>query len=114
MITAVAMALLSGIMSVVLFYMGLTRDSDKVLLWAVIFLGVSFGMFEWSLWLSGKDMFRLFFSFTFPLVSWFLAWFAFVIWLFEERGKRAYWVALLIVLAVLTLVAVNCMDCLHL
>lgn len=110
---AIAMALLSGIMAVVLFYLGMTKNSDKILVWAVVFLGAALGMFEWSFWLVGEDMFRLFFAFAFPLVAWFLVWFAFIIWIFEEQKRRDIWIVFLIILIILTIIAVNCMDCLH-
>ena len=99
-------------MSVVLFYIGITKNSNKILVWAVIFLGITFGMFEWSFWLRGENLFDLFFSFTFPLVAWFLAWFAFIIWLFEEQRRRDIWIVFLAILVVLTIIALNCMNCL--
>jgi len=106
-----AMFLVAGFMSIMLFYLGINRNSNKVLVWAVIFLGAAFGALEWAFWLNGYNMFQLFFGFLFPLVAWFLVWFAFIIWLFEEQERREIWLMFLALLVLIATIAMNCMNC---
>jgi len=114
---SLAIALIAGAMSIALFYIGLRMEhaekSDRksvrnIFIWAVLFLGASFGNIEWSFWLLGYNMFTFF---AFPLVAFFAIWFGWVVWLFERRGERKVWLAFLAALLVLTAVAVNCMNC---
>lgn len=111
-------ALLAGIMSVALTIVGAYFEKDKkrgtkILIWAALFLGIAFGVSENALWNGGYDLFETVLSFNFPLVAFFGVWFAFLAWLFENRGERKVWVALLVALIVLVVIAVNCMDCVH-
>jgi hypothetical protein len=105
-------SIVAGIMACMLFYLGMkTKDKNKsinILIFAVLMLGASFGTLEWSFWLLGINMFTFF---AFPLYAYFAIWSLFIIWLFESRGERKVWVALLIAVAILILIAVNCMDC---
>ena len=115
---SLAIALIAGAMSIVIFYSGLRLETLKkykqsaarnLFIWAVLFLGAAFGGIEWTFWLLGYNMFTFF---AFPLVAFFAVWFGFIIWTFERRGERKIWVAFLVALIVLTIVAVNCMNCL--
>jgi len=111
-------ALLAGIMSVALTIVGAYFEKDrkrgtKILIWAALFLGISFGVTENALWNEGYNLFEMVFSFNFPLVAFFAVWFAFLAWLFESRGERKVWMMLLVALAVLVAVAVNCMGCVN-
>lgn len=117
-ILALAIAAIAGAMSITLFYAGLKVEHAKqhkphtarnLFIWAVLFLGAAFGGLEWSFYLLGYNMFTFF---AFPLVAFFAVWFGWVIWLFERRGERRIWIAFLIALAILTIVAFNCTNCL--
>jgi cation transport ATPase len=117
-VLALAIALIAGAMSVMLFYAGLKIEHDKkhkphvarnIFIWAVLFLGAAFGSLEWSFYLLGYNMFTFF---AFPLVAFFAIWFGWIIWLFEQRGERIVWIVFLIALAILTIAAFNCMNCL--
>ena len=109
------MALISGILACLLFTIGLEFEKSKkksrsLLLWATIFLASSFGMLEWSLWVSGYNLFSLVFN-SFPLLAYFIIWLAFIIWIFEKRGERKIWIILLILLVSMVLISVKCMNC---
>lgn len=110
---ALAISAIAGLMAIALFYLGL-KDKDKkkatsILIFAVLFLGVSFGGLEWAFYLLGYDMFHFF---AFPLIAFFAVWFIFIIWIFESRKQRKIWIIFLIALIILVLLAVNCMNCL--
>jgi len=117
-ILALSIALIAGAMSITLFFSGLKleqlrRSKEKaarnLFIWAVLFLGAAFGGIEWAFYLLGYNLFAFF---AFPLVAFFAIWFAFIVWLFERRGERKIWIAFLVALAVLTVIATNCMNCL--
>ncbi|MEM7813638.1 MAG: hypothetical protein QW548_01930 [Candidatus Aenigmatarchaeota archaeon] len=117
-VLALAIALMAGAMSIALFYAGLkieqtgpqkTRAARSTFIWAVMFLGAAFGGLEWAFYLLGYNMFTFF---AFPLVAFFGIWFGWIIWLFERRGERRIWMSFLVALAVLTVIAFNCMNCL--
>jgi len=110
-------SLLAGIMSVALTIVGAFFEKDRkrgtrTLVWAALFLAVAFGVSENALWNQGYNLFTVVLSFNFPLVAFFCVWFAFLAWLFEERGERKVWVILLVALVALTVIAMNCMNCL--
>ncbi len=103
-------SLIAAIMSAVLFYIGL-KDGKKgrnMLIWAVLFLGASFGGLEWALYLLGISLFTFF---IFPLIAFFGIWFAFIIWTFERIGERRVWIIFLIALVMMSLVGVYCPNC---
>jgi len=110
-------ALLAGIMSVALTIVGAYFEKDRkrgtrTLVWAALFLAMAFGVSENALWNQGYNLFTTVLSFNFPLVAFFGVWFAFLAWLFETRGERKVWVALLVALVLLTVLAMSCMNCL--
>jgi len=110
---AFVIAGIAGLMAIVLYYMGLREKNKKyarsLLIWATLFLGVSFGGLEWGLYLLG---YVLFYFFAFPLMAFFAVWFAFIIWAFERVGARNVWIVFLIALIGLSILAVNCLNCL--
>ena len=113
-ILALAIALIAAGMSIMLFHSAHRHGKGKketrnILVWAVLFLGAAFGGLEWSFYLLGYNLFTFF---AFPLIAFFAIWFAFIIWTFEVRKERRVWAAFLISLAVLTVIAFNCMNCL--
>jgi asparagine N-glycosylation enzyme membrane subunit Stt3 len=109
---ALAISGIAGLMAIALFYIGLKskpKESLGILIFAVLFLGASFGGLEWSFYLLGYNMFTFF---AFPLIAYFAVWFAFIIWIFERRKERYIWVLFLIAMIILIVLAVNCMNCL--
>lgn len=109
-------SLLSGIMSILLITLSFLPEKNKkrtrnLMIWATVFLGVCFGLSEYALWLNGHNLFQIVFSFSFPLLSFFTIWFAFLIWRFESMGERKVWILFLIILFLLVILAVNCMNC---
>jgi len=111
-------SVLAGIFSILLFTFTLFFEKDKkksknLLIWAVLFLAASFATTEYAFWLEGVYLFDLIFKFNFPLISYFTIWLAFIIWLFESRKERTIWVILAIALVLLTIVALNCPNCIR-
>ncbi len=109
-------SLLAGIMSVMLFMFTIFFEKSKkrskwLLIWAVLFLASSFAVSEYAFWLEGYNLFGLVFGFNFPLLVYFVIWFAFIIWLFESRGERKIWLMLLVALMIVAMIAINCMNC---
>jgi len=115
---ALTYSIISGLMACFLFALGMFREKDKksriILIWACLFLAVSFAGLESALWSEGYNMFDLISRFDFPLTVYFIIWFAFIIWLFESRKERKVWIVLLILLIIVSIIAMNCMNCLQL
>jgi len=111
-------SLLAGIFSILLFIFTLFFEKDKkrsriLLIWAVLLLAGSFATTEYAFWLEGVYLFDLIFKFNFPLISYFTIWLAFIIWLFESRKERTIWMIFSIALVLLTIVALNCPNCIR-
>jgi len=116
---ALSYSVVSGLMACLLFITGMFWEKNKkksrvVLIWACLFLAGSFAGLESALWSEGYNMFDLVLNFNFPLTVYFIIWFMFIIWLFESRKERKFWVVLLILLIITSIVAMNCMNCLQL
>jgi hypothetical protein len=85
-------SLLSGLMSVGLTLLTLFFEKDKkrshvLLLWAALFLAISFATTEYAFWLEGYNLFTFVLTPVFPLLSFF------GIWLlsscgYSSRGRR--------------------------
>ncbi|MBI4894984.1 MAG: hypothetical protein HY831_00690 [Candidatus Aenigmarchaeota archaeon] len=105
-----AFSLIAALMSVVLFYLGLKSEKKGkwYLIWAVLFLGASFGGLEWALYLLGISIFSFF---IFPLIAFFAIWFGFIIWSFERIGERKIWIVFLAILIVMIIIGVYCPNC---
>ncbi len=111
-------SMLAGIFSILLFIFTLFFEKDKkrskiLLVWAVLFLAGSFAATEYAFWVEGVYLFDLIFKFTFPLISYFTIWLAFIVWLFESRKERTIWILFAIALILLTIVALNCPNCIR-
>ena len=109
-------ALLTGIMSIALTIVGASFEKDKkrgtrTLIWAAFFLAVALGVTENALWNEGYNLFEIVSDFSFPIIAFFAVWFAFLAWLFESRGERRIWMALLVALVAMVAIAANCMHC---
>lgn len=114
-----SLSLLAGIMAVMLFAFSLfveknKRRSRNFLIWAVLFLAAAFAAAENAMWREGIYLFYItILRPSFPIVSYFAIWFAFVIWIFETRRERKLWVLFLVLLIILSLAALACPDCIR-
>jgi len=109
-------SLLAGIFSSFLICFTIYFEKDKkrsrsLLIWGVLFLAASFGAAEYALWSEGYNLFEMVLGFNFPLVAFFTMFFSFLVWLFESRGERKIWIVFLIALIAMSIIAVNCMNC---
>lgn len=109
----VAGMMASLLLAFTLFFEKNKKKSKILLVWAVLFLVSSFATSEYALWQEGVDLFKMVFSFNFPLFVYFGVWFAFLIWIFETRKERKVWIILMILLIATVIIAVNCMDCIR-
>ncbi len=113
------LSLVAGFMSAILFAFSMfleknKKRSQKFLIWAVLFLAASFAAVEYSMWLEGNYLFDIVSNFNFPLMSYFVIWFAFIIWIFEARKERKIWIIFLAALITLYLAAIACPNCVRL
>lgn len=111
-------SLLAGIFSILIFIFTLFFEKNKtrskiLLIWAVLFFAASIAATEYALWLEGAYLFDIIFKFNFPLISYFIIWFAFIVWLFENRKERMIWIVFAIALVLLTIMALNCPNCIR-
>lgn len=107
-------AILSSFLIVYSLYL---RDKDykraeELFIFGVIFIGVSWGGIEWSLYLRGYNLFLLVTRPMFPLLCYFVATSAFVIYLSERYYRRRLWIIFAIATILISIIAVNCMNCL--
>jgi len=112
---AISYSLIAGIMSSLLFIVGMYLEKDKkkskiILIWACLFLASSFAGLESAFWAEGYNIFELVFGLNFPLDYYFIVWLGFIIWLFESRKERKIWIILLILLIIATIFAINTME----
>jgi len=115
---ALAYSIVAGIMSCLLFTLGIFLEKEKkksrlLLLWGCMFLASSFAGLESAFYNEGLNIFELVLKFNFPLVVYFSIWFVFIIWVFESRKERKIWIILLILLIITVLIAMNCMNCIR-
>lgn len=115
---AISYSLISGIMSCLLFMLGIYlekewKKSRLLLIWGCLFLASSFAGLESAFYSEGYNLFELVLKFNFPLVAYFAIWFGFIIWVFERRKERKIWVILLILLLITVFLALNCMNCIR-
>lgn len=112
-VPALSTSVIAAAMAIWLFSRGLAmkekKESMHTLIWAALFLGASFGTLEWTFYLLGLNIWSFI---VFPLYAYFAIWFGWIIWIFEKRGERKVWLGLLFALAVLSAVALNCINCL--
>jgi hypothetical protein len=116
---ALSYSLISGIMSSLLFILGIYLEKDKkksriILIWACLFLAGSLTGLESAFYAEGYNIFELVLKLNLPLIFYLIVWFGFIIWLFESRGERKIWIILLILLIIVSIFAMNCMDCIKL
>ncbi len=107
-------AILSSFLIVYSLYL---RDKDykkaeELFIFGVIFIGVSWGGIEWSLYLRGYNLFLLVTRPMFPLLCYFVATSAFIIYLSERYYRRRVWIIFAIAAILMSIIAVNCMNCL--
>lgn len=111
-------SIVSGIMGSLLLALTLFFEKNKkrsriLLIWSVLFLASSFATSESAFWYEGFNLFELIFGLNMPLIVYFGTWFAFIIWIFESRKERKIWIILLIILAIVVFIVVNCMTCIR-
>ena len=112
---ALSYSLISGIMSILLFIVGMYLEKDKkksrmILIWACLFLASSFAGLESAFWAEGYNIFEVIWGINLPLVYYFIVWLVFIIWLFESRKERKIWIILLILLIITIIFAMNTME----
>ncbi|MFQ6088973.1 MAG: hypothetical protein ACE5K0_08755 [Candidatus Methanofastidiosia archaeon] len=107
-------SVIAGVMSVALFFWALKNRDEKLYLFSLFFLVISWGGIEWGLWILGYNLFELVFQPIVPLASYFLSWVIFVIYISEKYFERRDWVLFLTVIFTIILIAHFCMDCLKL
>ena len=108
-------ALISGIFSVVLFYLAIKigRKATNIFILAIIFLLVHFSGIEWFLWINDYNLFDLLIEPIVPLTSYFIAWIITIIYLSEKYFKKRWiWVCFILFCAVVFIIARFCMNCL--
>ncbi len=108
-------AMIAGIMCTLLFTFALFFEKNvkmkrKFLIFGVFFMAAFVAITEYAFWLEGINFFQ-FLPNSFPLIFYFAIWIAFIIWSFEQIGQRKFWIAILILAAILILVANFCMNC---
>jgi len=111
-------SILSAILSsFLIIYSLFLRDKDykkaeELFIFGVIFIGISWSGIEWSLYLMGYNLFLLVSMPIFPLLCYFLATSAFVVYISERYYRRRIWIILAIIAFIISIIAVNCMNCL--
>jgi D-alanyl-lipoteichoic acid acyltransferase DltB (MBOAT superfamily) len=107
----VAHSMLAGLLAVLLIVFTIffeKKRSRTLLLWAMVFLIAHFTLTEYAFWLEGYNV--LSFVLTTP-GFYFGAWAAFLLWLFESRGERKVWIALLVLAVLAVLILLFCPWC---
>jgi hypothetical protein len=105
-------AVLAGFTSVLLLLYAMEKKNDHLFVFSLMFLIISWGGIEWSLWVKGYNLFQMVFTPIVPLASYFVGWTVFVVYISEKYFKRRYWVVFLLVLGFFIWISTFCMDCL--
>ncbi|KYC45876.1 MAG: hypothetical protein APG12_00551 [Candidatus Methanofastidiosum methylothiophilum] len=88
------------------------NKAEELFIFGVIFIGISWSGIEWSLYLMGYNLFLLITMPIFPLLCYFISTSAFVIYLSERYYRRRIWIIFAIAAFLISIIAVNCMNCL--
>ena len=107
-----AYSFIAGIMAIALIFYALHKKSEKIFLWGLLFLLISWSGIEWALWNDGYNFFTLVFQPIVPLASYFVGWSLLVIYLSEKHFHRRDWIMFLAAIFIIIMIASVCMDCL--
>ncbi|KYC49576.1 MAG: hypothetical protein AMQ74_01404 [Candidatus Methanofastidiosum methylothiophilum] len=88
------------------------KKAEELFIFGVVFIGISWSGIEWSLYLMGYDLFKLVTMPIFPLLCYFLSTSLFVIYVSERYYRRRIWIIFALAAVLVSIVAVNCMNCL--
>ncbi len=105
-------SIIAALISIYFLDVALKKGSKDMLLLSLLFVLVSWSGIEWTLWLLGYNLFELVLRPIVPLTSFFVAWTLAIIYIAETRFERKYWVLFLVLIYIISIIAVNCMDCL--
>ena len=105
-------SIISGILSILLILHSIKNKSEKMFLFSLLFLIVSWSGIEWSLWTNKYNLFEMVFEPIVPLASYFVSWTVFTIYLSEKYFRRRDWVFFLIVVLFIIAISSFCMNCL--
>lgn len=111
-------SILSSILSsLLIIYSLFLKDKDykkaeELFIFGVVFIGISWSGIEWSLYLMGYNLFQLVTMPIFPLLCYFLSTSLFVVYVSERYYRRRIWIIFALVTVLISIVAVNCMNCL--
>ncbi len=111
-------SIISSILSSLLIIFSLyLRDKDykkaeELFIFGVVFIGISWSGIEWSLYLMGYNLFQLVTMPIFPLLCYFIATSVFIIYLSERYFRRILWIIFAATAVIISIIAVNCMNCL--
>jgi len=111
-LTGFIYSIVAGITTILLLLSAIRRRSEILFIFSLLFLIVSWSGIEWSLWLYGKNLFDLVFTPIIPLLSYFVVWTAFIIYISEKHFKRRDWIFFLILVTIIIIIAHFCMNCL--
>ncbi|NMC61119.1 MAG: hypothetical protein GYA51_17320 [Candidatus Methanofastidiosa archaeon] len=111
-------SILSSILSsLLIIYSLFLKDKDykkaeELFIFGVVFIGISWSGIEWSLYLMGYNLFQLVTMPIFPLLCYFFSTSLFVVYVSERYYRRRIWIIFALVTVLISIVAVNCMNCL--
>lgn len=88
------------------------KKAEELFIFGVVFIGISWSGIEWSLYLMGYDLFQLVSMPIFPLLCYFLSTSLFVIYISERYYRRRIWIIFALAAVLISVIAVNCMNCL--
>jgi len=111
-------SILSSILSsLLIIYSLFLKDKDykkaeELFIFGVVFIGISWSGIEWSLYLMGYNLFQLVTMPIFHLLCYFFSTSLFVVYVSERYYRRRIWIIFALVTVLISIVAVNCMNCL--
>ena len=104
-------SIIAAVFSALFMYLAIQKKSERIFIISLILLLVSWSGMEWALWLLGHDLFKLVVEPIVPLATFFLVQTLIVIYLSEKNFRRRDWIGFVAAIAVLSVIAYFCMDC---
>lgn len=102
---------IASVISLYLLDRALKNKDEITFLFSLLFILVSWSGIEWALWILGHNLFELVLQPIVPLASFFLVWTMFIIYIAETKFKRRDWILFVGAVAVISIIARLCMDC---